>query len=433
MINRAEPGFPLPSSQRRNVLFVALDGAVIGLMSAAASFVSIWVVRLGASPFWISLLSSMPSTVALVMTIPWSAFVGRQRFPQRVFAFARLAVHAVYPLVAVVPFFLPDRWAAQAIVLIWAASAFPSSLSNMMFTLVMGKAVPGERRAFLMSRRWMVLGLAKLVALPLVSQLIDRLPFPYGYQLAFGINGLLAGLAFYLAMQLRVGQNEPVVPAVQAPALERIREAATEIWARKPFLIFVGGRGLLHLGLTLVSAAIPIYWIDHLQASDAWVGYFNSALSAATLVAYVPWVRLKRKRGTRWTLLPAVLGAALYPGLLALARAPVAVLPMIALNGFAGAGINLAFFDALLEAVPRGREPRFVAINMTVVHLAGIIGPTVGAALLEGLPIRVVLLLSTVIALGGVAVFAFVRPERRRRPTAAPTAQATLDTTERSE
>jgi hypothetical protein len=412
--NRAEPGLPLPSGQRRNVLYVALDGAVIGLMSAAASFVSIWVVRLGASPLWISLLSSLPSTVALVMTIPWSAFVGRQRFPQRVFAFARLAVHGIYPLVAVVPFLLPDEWAARAIVLVWAASAFPSSLSNMMFTLVMGKAVPADRRAFLMSRRWMVLGIAKLIALPLVSQLIDRMPFPYGYQVAFGINGLLAGVAFYLAMQLRVRETEPALPTVQAPVLERVREAAGEIWARKPFLIFAGGRGLLHLGLTLVSAAVPIYWIDHLQASDAWVGYFNSALSAATLVAYIPWVRIKRRYGTRRALVPAVLGAALYPALLALTRAPAAVLPMIAINGFAGAGINLAFFDALLKAVPKGREARFVAINMTVVHLAGIIGPTVGAALLEGLPIRIVLLLSTIVALAGVAVFAFVRPAPRR-------------------
>jgi hypothetical protein len=70
---------------------------------------------------------------------------------------------------------------------------------------------------------------------------------------------------------------------------------------------------------------------------------------------------------------------------------------------------------------------------MTVVHLAGIIGPTLGAALLEAMPIRVVLLLSTVVALGGVAVFAFVRPERRRLPAAAATPGQAPDSVERSE
>jgi MFS family permease len=164
--------------------------------------------------------------------------------------------------------------------------------------------------------------------------------------------------------------------------------------------------------------------VEHLQASDAWVGYFNSALSAATLVAYIPWVRIKRRYGTRSTLLPAVLGAALYPALLALTRAPAAVLPAIALNGFAGAGINLAFFDALLEAVPRGREARFVAINMTVVNLAGVIGPTLGAALLNALPIRAVFVASTLIALGGVAIFAFLSPGREQAAAAAGEAPA---------
>jgi len=423
--NRVQPGYPLPSGQRRNVLFVALDGAVIGLMSAAASFVSVWVVRLGASPFWVSLLSSMPSTIALVMTMPWSAFVVRQRHPGRVFAFARLAVHTVYPLVAVVPFFLPEEWAARIIVLIWACSAFPSSLSNIMFTLVMGNAVPGDKRALLMSRRWMVMGIANLVALPIVSQVIDRITFPRGYQLVYGINGLLAVLAFYLAMQLRVAETEPAAPVARAPALQRLRNAIEEVRAHRDFLVFVGGRGVLNLGLTLISAAVPIYWVNHLQASDAWVGYFNSAASAATLVAYIPWVRIKRRYGTRSTLLPAVLAAALYPALLALTRAPAAVLPAIALNGFAGAGINLAFFDALLEAVPRGREARFIALNMTVVNLAGVIGPTLGAALLNGLPIQAVFVASTVIAMGGVGIFAFLGPSRERAEAGAGKAVAT--------
>jgi len=55
---------------------------------------------------------------------------------------------------------------------------------------------------------------------------------------------------------------------------------------------------------------------------------------------------------------------------------------------------------------------------MAVAHLAGIIGPTIGAALLEGLPIREVLLLSTVVALSRAAIYAFVCPGRRRLPAA---------------
>jgi Na+/melibiose symporter-like transporter len=283
----------------------------------------------------------------------------------------------------------------------------------MLFTLVMGQAMPPDQRAFLMSRRWSVLGAAKLVALAIVGPLIEGLPFPYGYQLIFGVNALLAGAAFYCATQIDVPERAPTQAKRREPIVRRIRQGVLEVWQEKPFLAFVGGRAFLRLGLALVSAVIPIYWVDDLQASDTWVGYFNAMLSGATLLSYFLWVRVKRRYGHRWTLIPSVLGIALYPALLALARGPTAVLPVIAFNGLAGAGINLAFFDALLQACPRNREAHFVAINMTAIHLMGVIGPPIGAALLEILPIRSVLVIATVVALSAAAIFTFVRPARR--------------------
>ena len=94
------------SVQRRNLWFVVLDGAAVGLMAAGGAFVSVFVIRLGASALWVSLLSSIPAAVGLVMAIPWSRFAERQSRPERVFAWARLAVHGVYLLVSIVPFLL---------------------------------------------------------------------------------------------------------------------------------------------------------------------------------------------------------------------------------------------------------------------------------------------------------------------------------------
>jgi len=397
----------LPSEQRRNVLWVALDGAVIGLMSAAASFVSVFVIRLGAPALWVSLLSSIPSAIALVMTIPWSQLAERMTHPQRVWAFSRLAVHTVYPLVAIVPSLLPEPIAARVIVIIWSLSALGSSLSNMMFTLVMGNAVPPDRRALLMSRRWTVLGVAKLLALPLISQLIERLPMPLGYQVAFGINAGIAVLAFLFAGQVRVSHSRSPARPERRPLLETVQEQAREIWQAKAFLAFIGGRAALNLGLTLVSALIPIYWVNHLRASDAWVGHFNAALSAATLVSYLPWTRIKRRYGARWVLIPSVVGTALYPALLSLARTPAAALPAIVFSGLAASGLSLAFFDALFEVCPPGKQARFVAINMTVIYLMGVIGPPIGAALLNWISIQGVMVIGTAVALTGALIFGY--------------------------
>jgi Na+/melibiose symporter-like transporter len=373
------------------------------------------VIRLGASPLWVSLLSSIPSTIGLVMTIPWSQFAERQTRPQRVFGWARAAVHVVYPLLAIIPFTLKGQLAAKAIVLVWSMSAFPGSLSNMMFTLVMGHAVPRERRAFLMSRRWTILGVAKLIALPLEGQLIERLTFPLGFQIVFGVNALIAVGAFYCATQLQVRERAVAEPSKGRSLSSQIREGLSDLLREKPFLTFVSGRAMLNLGLALVTAIIPIYWLNHLGASDAQVGYYNATLSAATLISYLPWVRLKRRFGTQWTLIPSVLGTALYPALSSLARAPVAIFPIIAFNGLVGGGLNLAFFDALLDVCPPDKEARFVAINMTLVNLMGVIGPPIGAALLQILGIRWVLAAGTLVGLGGAGIFISANIGRRGR------------------
>ena len=395
--------------QRHNLIFAIFDGAAIGVMSAGAAFVSVLVVRLGASPLWVSLLSSIPAAIRLAMTIPSSQFAERQTRPQRVWAWARLSVHVVYLLVAIVLLLLKGEWAARVIVIVWSLVALPGGLSNIMFTLVLGHAVPPDRRAFLMSRRWVFMGIAKLIALPLVSQLIDRMTFPAGYQIVYVFTFVVALAAFASAWQIQVQERKPPPSTTSkgSPLRVRIRETWHELLQEKAFLIFVGGRAVLNLGMSSAAAVIPIYWVKDLNASDTWVGYFAATLSAAMLISYLPWVRIKRKLGTRWTLVSSVLSQAFYPALLALTRSPVAVLPVIAFNGLAMGGLNLAFFDSLLEKCPRDKEARFVAINITAVNLAGVIGPPIGAALLGLLGVRWAMAVGTVISLAGGAIFAF--------------------------
>ena len=305
-----------------------------------------------------------------------------------------------------------------AIVIVWSLAAFPGSLQNVMFSVVMGQSVSPDRRSFLMSRRWMFMGVAQIAFMPVISQLIERARFPLGYQIAFGINIIFAIGAFYFANQFRVPEREPVTPKKSAPLMDRLKQGLVEVWAAKAFLAFVSGRAIRNLGIAIVSAIIPIYWVNHLNVSDAWVGYFNTVLPAATLISYLPWVRLKHKIGTWQTLLLSVLGTSLYPALLALTHSPLAVLPIIAFQGAAAAGLNLAYFDTLLDTCPPDKQERFIAINVTAVNLTSFLGPTIGAALLEIIPIRWVLVTSTAVALIGLAIFVFVGVGQRTRAVA---------------
>lgn len=419
----------LPSEERRNIRHVILDGIGIGLISAGGSFVSVFVVRLGASPFWVSLLSSIPATIALLTTLPWSRFLERQTRPQIVLSWSRLSGYAMYLPVALLPFVVKGEWTPRLIVILWSLTALTGSLTNLAFTLTMGHAVPPHRRAFLMSRRWMVMGVAQSLALPVVSWLIDNLTFPLGYQIVFMLNVGIAFWSFFWTRKIQVEKEGKPHTDVATRQVSRrspwlslryvlestgLKESLREIWQAKPFLTFISGKVLYHLGLAMVGSLVNIYWINHLDFSDAWVGTMATTSTVATLLAYLPWVRIKRKIGTWKLTIVSVLGSSLYPALLALAGSPGWTLPAVAFNGIISAGLNLAFFDALLEVCPPQKEERFVAINAIAVHLTGVVGPPIGAALLGLLNIRWVMATGSLVALGGVIVFAWASLKKGR-------------------
>lgn len=383
-----------------------LDGIGIGLISAGGSFVSVFVVRLGASPFWVSLLSSIPATIALLTTLPWSRFLERQTRPQFVLSWSRLSGYAMYLPVALLPFVIKGEWTPRLIVILWSLTALSGSLTNLAFTLTMGYAVPPHRRAFLMSRRWIVMGIAQSLALPVVSWLIENLTFPLGYQIVFMANVAIAFWSFFWTRKIKVEKaSKPRTAAPRHAPGSGLRASLSEVWQAKPFLAFISGKVLYHLGLAMVGSLINIYWIKHLDFSDAWVGTMTTTSTVATLLAYLPWVRIKRKIGTWKLTIVSVLGSSLYPVLLSLAGSPGWTLPVVAFNGAIGAGLNLAFFDALLEVCPPNKEERFIALNAVAVHMTGVVGPPAGAAMLGLLDIHWVLALGSLVALGGVVVF----------------------------
>lgn len=391
----------------RNILYVTLDGIALGFTMAASTFLSVFVIRLGASAFWVSLLTSLPALVNLFLAMPMARFLERQRQIVPIFAWSRLLAHSAYVITGLVPFFLQGRIAGEAIVIVWGLVAVLASLANLGFTLVMGRAVSRERRAVQMSSRWVAMGLSKMIVVALAGQVLARLPFPLNYQVVFIASYSADLLAFCFISRVHNPEQEPVPrrESVQEPIAARIRAGIAEVLQARSFVTFSLARNVFVFGIDMIAPLIPIYWVQNLGASDAQVSYFNTAITAATLVGYGFWVRVKRRRGNRVVLLAAVFGRSLYPLLIALTRSPLAMIAVAAFNGLAFAGENLMFFDAFLDTVPRGREARFVAINQTLANAIAFVAPPLGAALLPALGIQRVLMLAAVIALAGFSLF----------------------------
>src|SRR5262245_13548323 len=77
---RAFGWFTRPGSvTERNVRNVLIDGIGVGLVQGVATFLSVFLVRLGATPFLVGLLTSMPALTGMILALPVGRMLERQR------------------------------------------------------------------------------------------------------------------------------------------------------------------------------------------------------------------------------------------------------------------------------------------------------------------------------------------------------------------
>src|SRR5262245_59348268 len=108
----ARPG----SVEERNVRNVLIDGIGVGLVQGVATFLSVFLVRLGATPFLVGLLTSMPALTGMILAVPVGRMLERQRNIVPWYSRARVWVLGSYALTGLVPFFFPLDLASLAII-----------------------------------------------------------------------------------------------------------------------------------------------------------------------------------------------------------------------------------------------------------------------------------------------------------------------------
>ena len=405
--------------QKKNFLNVQIDAVGIGLASAAAPFLPVFLTLLGATNFQVGLLTSMPAFTGLLSAIAVGAFLQSRRNIVPWFSAARLLVVLSYALTGLVPFVVPRQYAVQAILAIWMAVTLPQIVVNVAFSVVMNAVAGPKGRYALMSRRWSILGLTTAVTVTVAGQMLDRIRFPLNYQVVFitlSVGGLIS---YYFSSHIELPDAERVPRTARLSLLQRFKNQVSLVRNERPFLSFTAKQFVFIAGSTLAAPLFPIYYVRHVQATDAWIGIINSVQMAIMLVGYLFWARQGRVRGSRFVLLATTLGMAIYPALVASTRRVEWIAVYAGLAGIFQAGLNLVFFDELMKTVPVQHSATFVSLSQSSQYLSTVAAPLVGTFLADAIGIEGGLVVSALLRLAGFGLFAW---DRARKP--APEAQA---------
>jgi len=387
------------------------QGLFIG---GAAAFVDVFLVRLGAESWLVSLSSSLASLLMMLAVLPVGAWVQRRGRYLRDLIASRWIHRIIFGLMALVPF-LGQTLASYALVGLRASASLPASMQNVTFTTVLGQATARNRRARMLSTRLAAMRLSMALVGFLTGLWLDRVLFPLNYQVLFATSLLAGAGTTYLLAKLRLPEEPEEVESPERPRLD-LRQIPELLKSAPRFQRYITARMLVQVGVSLGIGLLPFYRVRNLGASDAWLGVLLTVQHITQVVSYLVLSRLLRKRGFRRKLWVATLGMALMPITTALAPGPEwLVLPSLIIGVF-GAALMVYFGDSVIAYSPEDRRPFFAAINSFVLQGINFVGPLVGSALAAATSVQAILLLAGALRLIGGLAFWWLTVRQPKQP-----------------
>ncbi len=395
----------------RNVRAVLIDGIGVGIATGVGSFLSVFLVRLGASSLLVGLLTSLPALTGALLAAPIGRFLERQPTVVPWYSGMRVWVLWSYALFGLLPFVVPLPAVPWVVIAIWALVTVPSTFVNVAFTVVMGGVAGPQHRFAVMSLRWSSLGAVTALTVAIVGQLLDRGPFPLNYQLVF-MGSFVGGLLSYLYSRSIVLPPKPS-PAKPEPAtsrrllmLPRLSHVVSGLREAPPaFLRFAGSAFIFRGGVAMTIPLLPLYWVREVGASDAWIGIITTAGSAVLLVAYFLWSLAVRRIGVGGVLLASSFGMALYPFAVVTTHSVWLLMIYAGLVGLFAAGNDLVNFDLLLTTIPADRQAAYVGLFQTLQNAAMFVMPLAGTLLAEIMGVPLALVAAGTVRLAGALLY----------------------------
>jgi MFS family permease len=400
----------------RNQRSVIIDGIGVGIVGGIATFLAVFLARLGASPLLVGLLTSMPAFTGLLLAIPVGRMLERQTDIVPWYSRARVWVQATYALTGLLPFFLPIGYIPTAVIVLWAIATIPQTIVNITFTVVMGAAAGPQRRQQLMSWRWSTLGAATAISVAGAGWLLEQYSFPINYQIVFLVSFLGGMLSFFFSSRITI-DTTPSSQAHKTGLRALLTESVGMLREVPAFSRYITATFVFNCGIWMAMPLFPLYWVRVVEASDFEIGLVNTVNSGVLLIAYFVWARVSAKRGNLPVLFASTITLSLYPLLTGMTESIVLITILAGLAGFIGSGKDLVFFDLALETMPRDRVPSFVALQQLTGYVATLAMPLVGTFLATQFDYHIALYVAGGLRLAGVVLLYVLKIGRTEQTT----------------
>lgn len=413
-------GRTVPAEHQSNFRHLYWDIAWYGVLSGSAiSFAAVYLARLGGNALQLGLLSASPAMVGLLFTLPIGQMLSHGRIDRSVFWTSVL--HRMFYLPWIfLPLLLSNQVQIWLLILLTLLMSIPGTALSVGFNAMFAAAVPPEWRGQVAGTRNALLAIAFIVTSLLCGLLLDRLPYPVGYQAVFAIGfvgAVMSSVHLWFVRPLNTAvaiSSQPTTRDLAGPGRMRawgqsmrgsvglrsmrrlnLRNLAQPDVLRNGFWQIVLLLFGFHLAQYLAIPLFPLYWVDRLNLSDQAISLGNAVFYAAVLVGSMQLARLTAAHSNRRLMAFGVGLMSLYPLLTAVSQTLAVFLITAVVGGVAWSIVGGVIANYVLEKTPdSANRPAYLAWYNLALNGAILLGSLGGPLLVAPLGLVTVLLIA---------------------------------------
>jgi len=402
---------------RKNFQHLYADIFWFGVLSGSTiAFLAIYAARLGASGLQIGLLTAGPAVMNLLFSLPAGRWMEGHRLV-RVSFWAALLYRFGYLALIPLPWLLSDKLEIWAIVWITLVMSIPGTMLAISFNAMFADVVPPDWRSDVVGRRNALMSVSLSATAVLCGQLLDRIIFPLNYQVVFGLGALGAAISTYHIGRIQFSDSRPLRRVARPlgdfarPGLQRFGDAI-RLAVGLRFLTRSRGKSLLRLDLLrgsfgpflavyllfytfqfLPVSIFPLAYVHTLNLTDGAISLGSALFYATMLLISLRLGHLSVQYGHKRLLVLGAFAYGLYPLLIGLARDATLFWVASLVGGVVWGITSAAVINRLMERVPEGARPAYMALHNLAMNVGVLAGSLSGPLLVEQIGIPNALLL----------------------------------------
>ena len=402
----------LPPQAQRNLRWYTSDGIFSTASDAIpATFLTLYILALGATRTQIGLLSALSSLMATLVLLP-GAFMTERWGKRKLIVllggggFYRLS----FPLLLLLPFFVKGP---AAVLIAIGIKVMADGFANLSFPAWMSMTadiIPLAWRGRYYGNRNIMTGLASMLVTLGIGQLITSLGSPIGYQVSLGIALLFGAAATFSYAHIDLPEKAPA-PQGQTYSLGGILQSLRE---NPNFTYYMVHAMVWNFAIMIAGPFFGPYQVQGLHSTAAIVGIVSIAGSIASLPVQRYFGRLSDRWGEYRMMMFSGLLVPFVPIMWIFTSAPWHAIPVNAISGLIWGAFNLAAFNFLLSLAPSDQLPRFSAFIQIAVAIASALGALLGGVIATRWGYNGVFLVSGIGRFIGILLFIrLVRPLKK--------------------